>query len=212
MPAMMMMYRVATPEVSRDLHPGDAIDFTIDGGKYVILDARVVKRAPEGARLDRPADQSADARGDGHRDRAPEPDAQRRPDDSGAAEPGAERAEHDEKNQGRDRDGLDRRPSAATGTPSSVGRTAPTEKAAAEAKAARTGLAAAPSVRPSSSRAWAASGSFAVSCFGDRSRQSGIEAAVHVDPGEFVQFLARVLLRARASRVRGPRPRGRPAS
>src|SRR5271165_2650470 len=45
-----------------------------------------------------------------------------------------------------------------------VGSTAPTEKAAADAKAARMAFAPASSVRPSSSRAWALSGSFTVSC------------------------------------------------
>ena len=44
MPAMRMMYRVARPDLSRDLHPGDAINFKIDGGKYVILEATVVGR------------------------------------------------------------------------------------------------------------------------------------------------------------------------
>ena len=45
MPAMEMMFRVRTPEVSRGLHPGDTIDFTIDGGHYVILDAKLVSHA-----------------------------------------------------------------------------------------------------------------------------------------------------------------------
>ena len=45
MPAMEMMFRVRAPEVSRDLRPGDTIDFTLDGGKYVILDAKLVSRA-----------------------------------------------------------------------------------------------------------------------------------------------------------------------
>jgi Cu/Ag efflux protein CusF len=45
MPAMEMMFRVRAPEVSRDLRPGDTIDFTLDGGKYVILDARLVSHA-----------------------------------------------------------------------------------------------------------------------------------------------------------------------
>ena len=44
MPAMVMMYRVARPALSRNLRPGDAIDFTIEGGKYVILDATLVSR------------------------------------------------------------------------------------------------------------------------------------------------------------------------
>ena len=45
MPAMEMMFRVARPDLSRNLRPGDAIDFTIDGGRYVILEATVVSRA-----------------------------------------------------------------------------------------------------------------------------------------------------------------------
>ncbi len=45
MPAMEMMFRVRAPEVSRELRPGDTIDFTLDGGKYVILDAKLVSRA-----------------------------------------------------------------------------------------------------------------------------------------------------------------------
>jgi Cu/Ag efflux protein CusF len=44
MPAMEMMFRVRAPEVSRDLRPGDTIDFTLDGGKYVILDTKLVSR------------------------------------------------------------------------------------------------------------------------------------------------------------------------
>jgi Cu/Ag efflux protein CusF len=45
MPAMEMMFRVRAPDVSRDLKPGDTIDFTLDGGKYVILDAKLVSHA-----------------------------------------------------------------------------------------------------------------------------------------------------------------------
>src|SRR5208282_1817553 len=45
MPAMEMMFRVRAPDVSRDLRPGDTIDFTLDGGKYVILDAKLVSHA-----------------------------------------------------------------------------------------------------------------------------------------------------------------------
>jgi Cu/Ag efflux protein CusF len=45
MPAMEMMFRVRAPEVSRDLKPGDTIDFTLDGGNYVILDAKLISRA-----------------------------------------------------------------------------------------------------------------------------------------------------------------------
>jgi Cu/Ag efflux protein CusF len=45
MPGMEMMFRVRAPEVSRDLRPGDTIDFTLDGGDYVILDAKLVPHA-----------------------------------------------------------------------------------------------------------------------------------------------------------------------
>jgi Cu/Ag efflux protein CusF len=45
MPAMEMMFSVRAPDVSRDLRPGDTIDFTLDGGDYVILDAKVVSHA-----------------------------------------------------------------------------------------------------------------------------------------------------------------------
>ena len=45
MPAMEMMFRVRAPEVSLGLRPGDTIDFTLDGGKFIILDARLVSRA-----------------------------------------------------------------------------------------------------------------------------------------------------------------------
>ena len=45
MPAMEMMFRVRAPDVSRDLRPGDTIDFTIDGGDYVIVDAKLVSHA-----------------------------------------------------------------------------------------------------------------------------------------------------------------------
>ncbi len=45
MPAMEMMFGVRAPEVSRDLKPGDTIDFTLDGGRFVILDAKLVSRA-----------------------------------------------------------------------------------------------------------------------------------------------------------------------
>ncbi len=44
MPAMVMMYRVERPDISRNLRPGDAIDFTIDGGRYLILAATVTRR------------------------------------------------------------------------------------------------------------------------------------------------------------------------
>ncbi|MBV8109073.1 MAG: copper-binding protein [Hyphomicrobiales bacterium] len=44
MEAMEMMYKVRSPDVSKDLHPGDEIDFTIDAAKYEILEARVVGR------------------------------------------------------------------------------------------------------------------------------------------------------------------------
>ena len=45
MPAMEMMYRVRTPELSKDLHPGDVIDFKIDAAKYVIVDVKLAAHA-----------------------------------------------------------------------------------------------------------------------------------------------------------------------
>jgi Cu/Ag efflux protein CusF len=45
MPAMEMMFRVRAPDVSLKLRPGDTIDFTLDGGNYVILDAKLISRA-----------------------------------------------------------------------------------------------------------------------------------------------------------------------
>jgi hypothetical protein len=45
MPAMEMMFRVRAPEVSRDLRPGDTIDLTLDGGKFIILDAKLISHA-----------------------------------------------------------------------------------------------------------------------------------------------------------------------
>ena len=42
MPAMEMMYKVRSPEISRDLHPGDEIDFDIDAAKYVIVDVKLI--------------------------------------------------------------------------------------------------------------------------------------------------------------------------
>jgi Cu/Ag efflux protein CusF len=45
MPAMEMMFRVRAFDVSRNLRPGDTIDFTLDGGDFVILDAKLVSHA-----------------------------------------------------------------------------------------------------------------------------------------------------------------------
>ena len=42
MPAMEMMYRVRSPDLIKNLHPGDVIDFTIDAAKYVIVDIKLV--------------------------------------------------------------------------------------------------------------------------------------------------------------------------
>ena len=44
MDAMTMMYRVRTPQVSKNLHPGDEINFTIDAARYEILDATPLGR------------------------------------------------------------------------------------------------------------------------------------------------------------------------
>jgi Cu/Ag efflux protein CusF len=45
MPSMEMMFRVRTADVSRDLRPGDTIDFSLNGGDLVILDAKLVSHA-----------------------------------------------------------------------------------------------------------------------------------------------------------------------
>jgi Cu/Ag efflux protein CusF len=45
MPAMEMMYRVRAPEISKDLKPGDEVDFTIDAEKYVIVDVKLIAHA-----------------------------------------------------------------------------------------------------------------------------------------------------------------------
>ncbi len=44
MPAMEMMYKVKSPELSKDLRPGDVIDFRIDAAKYQIVEVTVVGR------------------------------------------------------------------------------------------------------------------------------------------------------------------------
>jgi Cu/Ag efflux protein CusF len=44
MPAMAMMYRVKSPDLSKDLQPGDEVNFTIDGAKYLIVDVKRVAR------------------------------------------------------------------------------------------------------------------------------------------------------------------------
>ena len=44
MPAMTMMYKVKAPDLSKDVRPGDVIDFKIDAAKYEILEVTVVGR------------------------------------------------------------------------------------------------------------------------------------------------------------------------
>ncbi len=36
--AMEMMFQVKTPDLSKDSHPGDVVDFKIDAEKYLIVD------------------------------------------------------------------------------------------------------------------------------------------------------------------------------
>jgi len=44
MPALEMMYKVKTPDLSRDVSPGDVIDFKIDAAKYEIVQVTVIAR------------------------------------------------------------------------------------------------------------------------------------------------------------------------
>ena len=45
MPAMEMMYKVKTADLSRNLRPGDAIDFKIDASNDTIIQVTRVTRA-----------------------------------------------------------------------------------------------------------------------------------------------------------------------
>ncbi len=45
MPAMEMMYKVRTPELTKDLHPGDVVDFKIDAANYTIVEVKLVGHA-----------------------------------------------------------------------------------------------------------------------------------------------------------------------
>ena len=45
MPAMQMMYKVVSRELSKDLHPGDEIEFKIDAAKYVIVEVNRIAPA-----------------------------------------------------------------------------------------------------------------------------------------------------------------------
>jgi Cu/Ag efflux protein CusF len=45
MPAMEMMYRVRSPELSKDLRPGDTVDFTIDAAKDDITEVKLISHA-----------------------------------------------------------------------------------------------------------------------------------------------------------------------
>jgi len=43
--AMEMMFQVKSPDLSKDLHPGDVVDFKIDAAKYVIVDVKLIDHA-----------------------------------------------------------------------------------------------------------------------------------------------------------------------
>ena len=45
MPAMTMMYKVKSPDLTKDLRPGDVIDFKIDAANYTIVDVKLVAHA-----------------------------------------------------------------------------------------------------------------------------------------------------------------------
>jgi Cu/Ag efflux protein CusF len=42
MPAMVMMYRVKSPEISRGLKVGDRVSFAVDGKTYTILSVKLI--------------------------------------------------------------------------------------------------------------------------------------------------------------------------
>ena len=43
--AMEMMFQVKSPDLSKNLHPGDVIDFKIDAARYTIVDVKRVDPA-----------------------------------------------------------------------------------------------------------------------------------------------------------------------
>ena len=43
--AMEMMFDVRSPDLSKDLLPGDVVDFKIDAAKYVIVDVKLIAHA-----------------------------------------------------------------------------------------------------------------------------------------------------------------------
>ena len=47
MPAM-KMYKVKTPDLTKDLHPGDVIDFKIDAANYTIVGVKLLAHAKTG--------------------------------------------------------------------------------------------------------------------------------------------------------------------
>ncbi len=40
-----MMFQVKSPDLSKNLHPGDVVDFKIDAAKYVLVEVTVVGHA-----------------------------------------------------------------------------------------------------------------------------------------------------------------------
>lgn len=98
---------------------------------------------------------------------------------------------------------------AGARTAASVGRTAPTENAAAEAKAARTG--GGPVGRAELVAGVGGERVLRRQLLGDLAGERRLEAALLIDPGEFGQFLVWIFLE-RMARARGPPTRGRLAS
>src|SRR5271166_6821701 len=48
--AMEMMFQVKNPDLSKDLRPGDVVDFKIDAETYVIVDVNLAAHAKQGVR------------------------------------------------------------------------------------------------------------------------------------------------------------------